>query len=144
MLNPKNGFEYNEIFTANDGIEYLSNHENFIIKEKQEDVSSYISLYLDKEMTKPFTSMTLLDELTLYIKFNMPSDKSLVICAIDNNTYFDIANIYLLNVGDNFNPKNRYPYTQILSIDGKEVDNNSSLDFVVNDNTIHTVIFDGY
>ena len=30
-------FEYNEIFTANDGIEYLSNHENFIIKEKQED-----------------------------------------------------------------------------------------------------------
>lgn len=28
-------FEYNEIFTANDGIEYLSNHENFIIKEKQ-------------------------------------------------------------------------------------------------------------
>lgn len=137
-------FEYNEIFTANDGIEYLSNHENFIIKEKQEDVSSYISLYLDKEMTKPFTSMTLLDELTLYIKFNMPSDKSLVICAIDNDTYFDIANIYLLNVGDNFNPKNRYPYTQILSIDGKEVDNNSSLDFVVNDNTIHTIIFDGY
>lgn len=137
-------FEYNEIFTANDGIEYLSNHENFIIKEKQEDVSSYISLYLDKEMTKPFTSITLSDELTLYIKFNMPLDKSLVIFAIDNNTYFDIANIYLLNVGDNFNPKNRYPYTQILSIDGKEVDNNSSLDFVVNDNTIHTVIFDGY
>lgn len=137
-------FEYNEIFTANDGIEYLSNHENFIIKEKQEDVSNYISLYLDKEMTKPFTSMTLLDELTLYIKFNMPSDKSLVICAIDNDTYFDIANIYLLNVGDSFNPKKCYPYTQILSIDGKEVDNNSSLDFVVNDNTIHTVIFDGY
>lgn len=137
-------FEYNEIFTANDGIEYLSNHENFIIKEKQEDVSSYISLYLDKEMTKPFTSITLLDELTLYIKFNMPLDKSLVICAIDNDTYFDIANIYLLNVGDSFNPKNRYPNTKILSIDGKEVDNNSSLDFVVNDNTIHTVIFDGY
>lgn len=137
-------FEYNEIFTANDGIEYLSNHENFIIKEKQEDVSSYISLYLDKEMTKPFTSMTLLDELTLYIKFNMPLDKSLVICAIDNDTYFDIANIYLLNVGDSFNPKNRYPNTKILSIDGKEVDNNSSLDFVINDNTIHTIIFDGY
>lgn len=137
-------FEYNEIFTSNDGIEYLSNHENFIIKEKQEDVSSYISLYLDKEMTKPFTSITLSDELTLYIKFNMPLDKSLVICAIDNDTYFDIANIYLLNVGDNFNPKNRYPYTQILSIDGKEVDNNSSLDFVINDNTIHTIIFDGY
>lgn len=137
-------FEYNEVFTANDGIEYLSNHENFIIKEKQEDVSSYISLYLDKEMTKPFTSITLSDELTLYIKFNMPLDKSLVICAIDNDTYFDIANIYLLNVGDNFNPKNRYPYTQILSIDGKEVDNNSSLDFVINDNTIHTIIFDGY
>lgn len=137
-------FEYNEIFTANAGIEYLSNHENFIIKEKQEDVSSYISLYLDKEMTKPFTSITLSDELTLYIKFNMPLDKSLVICAIDNDTYFDIANIYLLNVGDNFNPKNRYPYTQILSIDGKEVDNNSSLDFVINDNTIHTIIFDGY
>ncbi len=137
-------FEYNEIFTANDGIEYLSNHENFIIKEKQEDVSSYISLYLDKEMTKPFTSITLSDELTLYIKFNMPLDKSLVICAINNDTYFDIANIYLLNVGDNFNPKNRYPYTQILSIDGKEVDNNSSLDFIINDNTIHTIIFDGY
>ena len=137
-------FEYNEIFTANDGIEYLSNHENFIIKEKQEDVSSYISLYLDKEMTKPFTSITLSDELTLYIKFNMPLDKSLVIFAIDNDTYFDIANIYLLNVGDKFNPKNRYPYTQILSIDGKEVDNNSSLDFVINDNTIHTIIFDGY
>lgn len=137
-------FEYNEIFTANAGIEYLSNHENFIIKEKQEDVSSYISLYLDKEMTKPFTSITLSDELTLYIKFNMPLDKSLVIFAIDNDTYFDIANIYLLNVGDNFNPKNRYPYTQILSIDGKEVDNNSSLDFVINDNTIHTIIFDGY
>lgn len=137
-------FEYNEIFTANDGIEYLSNHENFIIKEKQEDVSSYISLYLDKEMTKPFTSITLSDELTLYIKFNMPLDKSLVICAIDNDTYFDIANIYLLNVGDSFNPKNRYPNTQILSIDGKEVDNNSSLDFVINDNTIHTIIFDGY
>lgn len=137
-------FEYNEIFTANAGIEYLSNHENFIIKEKQEDVSSYISLYLDKEMTEPFTSITLSDELTLYIKFNMPLDKSLVICAIDNDTYFDIANIYLLNVGDNFNPKNRYPYTQILSIDGKEVDNNSSLDFVINDNTIHTIIFDGY
>lgn len=137
-------FEYNEIFTANDGIEYLSNHENFIVKEKQEDVSSYISLYLDKEMTKPFTSITLSDELTLYIKFNMPLDKSLVIFAIDNDTYFDIANIYLLNVGDKFNPKNRYPYTQILSIDGKEVDNNSSLDFVINDNTIHTIIFDGY
>lgn len=137
-------FEYNEIFTANDGIKYLSNHENFIIKEKQEDVSSYISLYLDKEMTKPFTSITLSDELTLYIKFNMPLDKSLVICAIDNDTYFDIANIYLLNVGDSFNPKNRYPNTQILSIDGKEVDNNSSLDFVINDNTIHTIIFDGY
>lgn len=137
-------FEYNEIFTANDGIEYLSKHENFIIKEKQEDVSSYISLYLDKEMTKPFTSITLSNELTLYIKFNMPLDKSLVICAIDNDTYFDIANIYLLNVGDKFNPKNRYPYTQILSIDGKEVDNNSSLDFVINDNTIHTIIFDGY
>lgn len=137
-------FEYNEIFTANDGIEYLSNHENFIIKEKQEDVSSYISLYLDKKMTKPFTSITLSDELTLYIKFNMPLDKSLVIFAIDNDTYFDIANIYLLNVGDKFNPKNRYPYTQILSIDGKEVDNNSSLDFVINDNTIHTIIFDGY
>lgn len=137
-------FEYNEIFTANDGIEYLSNHENFIIKEKQEDVSSYISLYLDKEMTKPFTSITLSDELTLYIKFNMPLDKSLVICAIDNDTYFDIANIYLLNVGDSFNPKNRYPNTKILSIDGKEVDNNSSLDFVINDNTIHTIIFDGY
>lgn len=137
-------FEYNEIFTANDGIEYLSNHENFIIKEKQEDVSSYISLYLDKEMTKPFTSITLSDALTLYIKFNMPLDKSLVIFAIDNDTYFDIANIYLLNVGDKFNPKNRYPYTQILSIDGKEVDNNSSLDFVINDNTIHTIIFDGY
>lgn len=137
-------FEYNEIFTANDGIEYLSNHENFIIKEKQEDVSSYISLYLDKEMTKPFTSITISDELTLYIKFNMPLDKSLVICAIDNDTYFDIANIYLLNVGDSFNPKNRYPNTKILSIDGKEVDNNSSLDFVINDNTIHTIIFDGY
>lgn len=137
-------FEYNEIFTANDGIEYLSNHENFIIKEKQEDVSSYISLYLDKEMTKPFTSITLSDELTLYIKFNMPLDKSLVICAIDNDTYFDIANIYLLNVGDSFNPKNRYPNTKILSIDGKEVDNNSSLDFVINDDTIHTIIFDGY
>ncbi len=137
-------FEYNEIFTVNDGIEYLSNHENFIIKEKQEDVSSYISLYLDKEMTKPFTSITLSDELTLYIKFNMPLDKSLVICAIDNDTYFDIANIYLLNVGDSFNPKNRYPNTKILSIDGKEVDNNSSLDFVINDNTIHTIIFDGY
>lgn len=137
-------FEYNEIFTANAGIEYLSNHENFIIKEKQEDVSSYISLYLDKEMTKPFTSITLSDELTLYIKFNMPSDKSLVICAIDNDTYFDIANIYLLNVGDSFNPKNRYPNTKILSIDGKEVDNNSSLDFVINDNTIHTIIFASY
>lgn len=136
-------FDFNETFTENDGIEFLANHNNFIIRGQDDDVSSYISLYLDKELTKPFTSITLNEEITLYVKFNMPSDKSLVICVMQNESYTRLALIYLVDVGNTFRTNYRFPYNDVISIDGKEVDNNTNLDFVINDNTIHTVIYAG-
>lgn len=67
-------------YTSEQAIEFLLSEYTFFIGKGEEKFDAYyFSLYLDKDFTKPFTKIDkILNSMTLYVKFNIPSDKAIV------------------------------------------------------------------
>ncbi len=131
-----------ETYSANDSINYLLSLPNFIVFSEKHDYS-FLDLYTDKEMTKPFTSMIMEDNVTLYVKFNLPENKSAIITLFKlQNDYIRIQLVYIDNVGNIFQTKDVFQDYKVLEIDGKEIKDNENTNILLESNKVYFVLYD--
>lgn len=133
-----------ENYTAEQSIQYLSDLLNFIIHPREiESPNEFLALYTDKEMTQPFTSMTMEEDVTLYVKFVLPEDWAVVITLFKRmDGYVRIQLAYLQKVGSTFRSNYVFQDYTVLEIDGKEVKEGDSVDILLAENRVYTVLYD--
>ena len=113
-------------YTSEQAIEILLREYTFIIGKGEEKFDAYyFSLYLDKDFTKPFTKIDkILNSMTLYVKFNIPSDKAIVTYVFVNEKSEEkhpvLKIMYLEDVGNTYDTSKSFEGYKILSIDGKK------------------------
>lgn len=129
-------------YNVSDATNYLLNLPNFIVSADKYDYS-LLDLYTDKEMTKPFTSMLMEDNITLYVKFNLPENKSAIITLFKlQNDSIRIQLVYIDTVGNTFQATSVFQDYKVLEIDGKEIKDNADTNILLESNKVHFVLYD--
>lgn len=133
-----------EEYTLENSKEYLASLLDFMIHPSElEHPEEYLALYLDKEMTKPFTKMIMEEDVTLYVHFELPEEWSVVLTVFkrkDNYTRVQLA--YFEKVGSTFRCNYVFQDYDVISIDGKEIKEGDSTDILCSENRVYTVLYD--
>lgn len=139
---------FGEEYTSEQAIEFLlSKYTFFIGKGEEKFDASYFSLYLDKKFSQPFTKIDKMpDSITLYVKFNIPSDKAIVAYVFVNENSEEkhptLKIMYLEDVGNTYDTSKSFEGYRILSIDGKEVMEGEDTNFKIIENKVYIIICD--
>lgn len=139
---------FGEEYTSEQAIEFLlSKYTFFIGKGEEKFDASYFSLYLDKKFSQPFTKIDKMpDSITLYVKFNIPSDKAIVAYVFVNENSEEkhptLKIMYLEDVGNTYDTSKSFEGYRILSIDGKEVMEGEDTNFKIIKNKVYIIICD--
>lgn len=139
---------FGEEYTSEQAIEFLlSKYTFFIGKGEEKFDASYFSLYLDKDFTQPFTKVDeMSDSMTLYVKFNIPSDKAIVAYVFVNEKSEEkhpvLKIMYLEDVGNTYDASKSFEGYKILSIDGVEVSEGEETNFKITENKVYIIVCD--
>lgn len=118
---------YGESYLPSQASSFLDEEVNLVIYDGEKP--NCYELYLDKELTQPFSSsMQLLDEnYSLYIKLIVPQDKSIVLSIEEYTSNQFVYYVYVVDVGEEFD-FDRLVFKTVTSIDGNtNVDGLTSL-----------------
>ena len=88
----------------------------------------------------------MLNSMTLYVKFNIPSDKAIVVYVFVNEKSEEkhpvLKIIYLEDVGNTYDTSKSFEGYKILSIDGIEVSEDEDTNFKIIENKVYIIICD--
>ena len=134
-------------YTSEQAIEFLLSKYTFFIGKGEEKFDASYFSYLDKDFTKPFTKIDkMLNSMTLYVKFNIPSDKAIVTYVLVNEKseekHQTLKIMYLEDVGNTYDTSKSFEGYKILSIDGKKVIEGEDTNFKITENKVYVIICD--
>lgn len=133
-----------EEYTLENSKEYLAGLSDFMIHPSElEHPEEYLALYLDQEMTKPFTKMTMEEDVTLYVHFDLPEEWAVVLTVFKRKDgYTRVQLAYFEKVGSTFRCNYVFQDYDVISIDGKEIKEGDSTDILCSENRVYTVLYD--
>jgi len=132
-----------ENYSLDDAINYISQSDGPFSRNEGEVLKEYFSIYTDPEMTQAFTqNTTKYEDLNLYVKFNLPADKALVMCVL-SGTKEALDLCFIVNKNDTFKITDTYLAEAILSVDGTNIEDGANTDLVCTESRIYIIKISG-
>lgn len=132
-----------ETITEKQLVDYFNRNQYMFIGN--DDNSQLFEIYLDKNLTERFTSVTLTqEEYNFYIKFVVPDDKALVFTLFEktndkNEKYSSLHLVYVWDLNKRFYPRDTLKNYEVISVNGKPVEGYSS--FLCDESKVYTVLY---
>lgn len=134
-----------ERYEPNDAKTYLASLKyQFIVASDTSIYKDCFDIYLDADYKTPFEGKEVEsdDPITLYAKFNLPSDTAFVITVFRNEEKSWIYLAYPKKVGDVYDIDYGFKDKKLASIDGVRYNEGDSKKFTCSENKAYVVIFD--
>lgn len=126
-------------YSVKDAINFLLGSPVFIINANEQ--KDFLKVYIDEQMQQEFITTTMLENLTLYVKFKAPQDKAIVVCFFEceNYTKYEIA--YLFDLNTIFYPNIVFEDYPVLKINDTEIKEGEDTSFVCSENKTYYVTY---
>lgn len=129
--------------TAGEMSTYLATLPGFMASYSMEiETDKLFAFYKDEAMTQEITNMTMEEKMTIYAKFTLPEECSVILTAFKIKSGNERVHVtYLVDKGYKFTHANYFPQYSIYEIDGKE-NSEDDVEFVCKANRAYVVRYD--